>query len=107
MKRFILLAVFAMAFTLVRAQINSSLTVMTDDGQRFYLFLGGKLINSSPENNMKVQQLRERYYSCKIIFEDKALRDIRLKCLWLMPIISTPLSKLCTGYKETRRAKEN
>jgi len=55
---------------------TSNLTVFSEDGFKFYLILNGERQNDVPQTNIRVEELPNPYYSCKIIFEDKTQKEI-------------------------------
>lgn len=52
------------------------ITIFSDDGDRFYLILNGIRQNNQPQTNIRVDGLINEFYSAKIIFENKALKEI-------------------------------
>jgi hypothetical protein len=55
---------------------TSILTIFSEDGHKFYLILNGQKQNENPETNIRVENLTQAYYSCKIIFVDKTLGEL-------------------------------
>jgi hypothetical protein len=55
---------------------KASITVFSQDGQKFYVVLNGIRQNSEPATNVKVTDLTLSSYKSKIIFEDAALPAI-------------------------------
>lgn len=54
------------------AQGQGDLTIYSNTGAKFYVILNGIRQNQNPETNVKVTGLNNRWYSCKIISEDKS-----------------------------------
>ena len=53
------------------------LTVFSENGSAFYMYLNGELQNDSPQTNIRIEDLDQVYYSVKIKFEDKSLKEIQ------------------------------
>ena len=54
-------------------QTTGSVTVFSENGDKFYLLLDGVKQNDSARSNIRIQDLTDLYYSAKIIFEDATL----------------------------------
>ena len=65
----------------VYSQSSSNLIVFSEDGLKFYLILNGIRQNEVPLTNVKVVDLKQPYYSAKIIFEDKTQPVLEKKYL--------------------------
>ncbi|MBS1683354.1 MAG: DUF4476 domain-containing protein [Bacteroidetes bacterium] len=77
MKKLTLLMSCVLIYTASMAQlINSTLTIFSEDGHKFYLILNGTRMNDKPETNIRLQNLTQPYYNCKILFDDKALGEV-------------------------------
>lgn len=50
---------------------TGNLTVFSEDGAKFFLFLNGEQYNDSAETNVRIEELTNPYYSCKIVFENQ------------------------------------
>ncbi len=55
---------------------QSSITIFSEDGDKFYLLLNGQKQNELPHANVRIDGLTQPYYKAKIVFEDKAKGDI-------------------------------
>ncbi len=55
---------------------GGSLTIFSEDGDKFYLLLNGQKQNNTPQANVRIDALTQPYYKAKIVFEDKAKGDI-------------------------------
>ena len=76
MKKIILLLfVFTNAISFAQA-IGSSLTIFSENGDKFYLVLNGKKINTEPQTNVKAEGLKTELVNVQILFEDKNLKMI-------------------------------
>ena len=76
MKKFFLLMSCVIIYMVSFAQNNSTLTIFSEDGHKFFLILNGQRMNDKPETNIRLQSLTQQYYNCKIIFDDQTLGDI-------------------------------
>lgn len=52
---------------------TANLTVFSEDGAKFYLELNGERYNTDAQTNVRIEELPNPYYSCKIVFEDPKL----------------------------------
>lgn len=55
---------------------QSSLTIFSEDGYRFYLVLNGQKQNNVPMTNVRIDGLSQPYYAVKILFEDGTKGEI-------------------------------
>jgi hypothetical protein len=76
MKKAVLLLLAVYATVQAFAQ-TSNLVFYSSGGERFYVILQGIRQNEKAETNVKVTGLPQPYYEVKIIFEDKALGEIK------------------------------
>ncbi|MGE0635907.1 MAG: DUF4476 domain-containing protein [Bacteroidia bacterium] len=76
MKKALLLLLAVYATVQAFAQ-TSNLVFYSSGGERFYVILQGIRQNEKAETNVKVTGLPQPYYEVKIIFEDKALGEIK------------------------------
>lgn len=83
MKRITLLCLFLMSALPMLAQRiqTGNLTVFSEDGTKFYLELNGERYNDEPLTNVRVEELPNPYYSCKIVFENPKIASITKKNL--------------------------
>ena len=67
------------------AQLSNEgvLTVFSEDGDKFTLILNGEAQNEVPQSNIRIEELPQPYYSAKIVFEDKTIKEISKKNLML------------------------
>ena len=90
MKKFTLLAVITLlmcGFTAsAQFQPVGHLTVFSDSGAKFFLILNGERYNDVAETNIRVEELPNPYYACKIIFEDKNIPPISKNALMLTDV---------------------
>lgn len=63
---------------------TSNLTIFSEDGHRFFLILNGVRQNEVAQTNVRIEELPQPYYNCKIIFENKALNEISKNALMLV-----------------------
>ncbi len=87
MKQFFTLF-FTFSFFLLHAQRPStgSLTIFSEDGDKFTLILNGEIINDRPQSNLRVEDLNQPYYNAKIKFENQSLQDIATNNLRLVDV---------------------
>lgn len=55
---------------------TGNLTIFSEDGLPFYLILNGERYNDVPQTNIRIEELPNPYYNCKVIFEDRSLPEI-------------------------------
>jgi hypothetical protein len=80
MKKTFLTLAFLLLSTFLFAQYQSPvghLTVFSESGARFFMFLNGELQNETSQSNIRIEDLNQQYYSVKIQFEDKTLPEIQ------------------------------
>ena len=67
---------FALLFLALLPQLlfaqGASLTIFSEDGDKFILFLNGQQQNNTGQTNLRLDGLTQPYYKAKIVFEDKA-----------------------------------
>lgn len=63
-------------FASAQPVITGNLTIFSEDGDKFYLILNGEKQNSTPQTNLRIEDLQNPYYTAKIIFEDNTIADI-------------------------------
>ncbi|MGQ3086341.1 hypothetical protein, partial [Flavobacterium sp.] len=83
MKKITLLYLFLFSALPMMAQRmqTGNLTVFSEDGTRFYLELNGERYNDEALTNVRVEELPNPYYSCKIVFENPKIASITKKTL--------------------------
>jgi Domain of unknown function (DUF4476) len=69
------MAIFAFLPILSFGQ-GASLTIFSEDGDKFILFLNGQQQNVEGQTNLRLDGLGQPYYKAKIVFEDKAKGQI-------------------------------
>ncbi len=62
---------------------TANLTIFSEDGNKFYLILNGERQNDVAQTNIRLEELPQPYYNCKIIFEDKSLKEVSKNMLML------------------------
>ncbi len=65
------------------AQSHGSLTVFSENGDKFFLYLDGKKQNENAYSNIRVQDLPDLYYAAKIEFEEKSLAPVTKSNLYI------------------------
>lgn len=63
---------------------TSNLTIFSEDGYKFFLILNGERQNEVAQTNIRLEELPQPYYSCKIIFEDPTQKEITKNNLMLV-----------------------
>ncbi|MBL7766614.1 MAG: DUF4476 domain-containing protein [Chitinophagaceae bacterium] len=63
---------------------TSNLTIFSEDGYKFYLILNGERQNEVAQTNIRLEELPQPYYNCKIIFEDPTQKEITKNNLMLV-----------------------
>lgn len=83
MKKFLLSTVAVLFASLCSAQLNpvGNLTIFSEDGQKFYLELNGERYNTEPQTNVRIEELPNPYYSCKVVFADASIPALVKKTL--------------------------
>lgn len=69
------LKLFVLAFVALIPQLSfaqSALTIFSEDGDKFILYLNAVQQNSVPQANLRIDGLMQPYYKAKIVFEDKS-----------------------------------
>ncbi len=62
---------------------TGNLTIFSENGKAFYLILNGEQQNDIAQTNIRIEELPQPYYNCKIIFEDKSIAPISKNYLQL------------------------
>lgn len=85
MTRIILLACSLLFSIQTGAQFlpTANLTIFSEDGHKFFLILNGERQNDVAQTNIRLEELPQPYYNCKIVFEDQSLKDISKNMLML------------------------
>ena len=92
MTRIILLA-YSLLFSIqAGAQFlpTANLTIFSEDGHKFFLILNGERQNDVAQTNIRLEELPQPYYNCKIIFEDQSLKEISKNMLMLTDADGNP-----------------
>lgn len=76
----------------VKAQFQptANLTVFSEDGYKFFLILNGERQNEVAQTNIRIEELPQPYYNCKIIFDDKTQKEITKNMLMLVDANNIP-----------------
>lgn len=81
---FTLLAISLTKVTHAQFFPTSNLTIFSEDGHKFFLILNGERQNDVAQTNVRIEELPQAYYNCKIIFENKTLNEISRNNLMLV-----------------------
>jgi len=68
-----LVAISIVTFSSVFAQMNA--VIYSESGEKFTLYLNGEAMNSSPQSNLKLQNLTSEFYQARVDFQDATLPD--------------------------------
>jgi hypothetical protein len=92
MKKILMLCVLFIDAFQTQAQIlpTANLTIFSEDGQRFFLILNGERQNEQAQTNIRIEELPQPYYNCKIIFEDPSQKEISKNMLMLTDANGVP-----------------
>jgi hypothetical protein len=83
-KHFLMLALLLCSISSVAQWVpTANLTVFSENGAKFFLVLNGERYNDVAQTNIRIEELPNPYYNCKIIFEDKSLPEISKNALML------------------------
>ena len=74
----LLLSLFA---SYSQAQISHDLEIFSEDGLKFTLIVNGKIINETPQSNVKITNIENDYVQIVIKFDAKELATIKKKNL--------------------------
>lgn len=72
----LLLAIFCGLNAGAQWRPTGNLTVFSEDGLPFYLILNGERYNDVAQTNIRIEELPNPYYNCKIIFADRSLPEL-------------------------------
>ena len=80
-------AMFLFTLTSV-AQMSptGNLTIFSEDGSKFFLELNGERYNDEPQTNVRIEELPNPYYSCKIVFADAGKPELVKKNLMIADV---------------------
>ncbi len=85
MRSIIIICFYLFTAIAAKAQFmpTANLTIFSEDGNKFYLILNGERQNDVAQTNIRLEELPQPYYNCKIIFEDQSLKDVSKNMLML------------------------
>lgn len=79
-KTFMKLKLFVLLLVALIPQLSfaqgAALTIFSEDGDKFILYLNGVQQNNAPQTNLRLDGLSQPYYKARIVFEDKAKGQI-------------------------------
>ena len=81
MKKIILLSLTFCSLIVLAQQPVANLTIFSDDGDKFFLYLNGEKQNKVAQTNLRVEDLPQTYYSAKIVLTDAdgVMQDVTYK----------------------------
>lgn len=65
----------SLVFSFAQAPLSQAV-IFSEQGERFQVVLNGLLQNQDFKTNVRLKDLTNEYYTCKIIFEDQTIPDI-------------------------------
>lgn len=65
---------------------TGNLTIFSEDGSKFFLELNGERYNEEAQTNVRIEELPNPYYSCKIIFAEPAKGELVKKNLMIADV---------------------
>jgi len=65
---------------------TGNLTIFSEDGSKFFLELNGERYNDIPQTNVRIEELPNPYYSCKIVFAEPSKGELVKKNLMIADI---------------------
>lgn len=102
-----LFALMAISFSfnsLAQYPVGGALTVFAENGEKFYLILNGERYNNVPQTNIRIEDLIQPYYNCKIIFENKNLPVLTKKILQIADV-NGALQDVTYNIKQDRKGR--
>jgi len=86
------LALFLFFATTTNAQFlpTANLTIFSESGDKFFLILNGERQNEVAQTNIRLEELPQPYYNCKIIFENPAMKEISKSVLMVVDANNVP-----------------
>lgn len=105
MKKTFLLTLFCVLLVLP-AISQSSFTIFSEDGHRFWLIVNGVRQNDAPQHRVEVTGLTEPYYRIKIIFEDDRIPEINQN-LTVQNVLEETDAHTTYRIRKHRRRNEN
>ena len=72
-KKITFLALALISISNIFGQMNA--VIYSEAGEKFTLYLNGEAMNSTPQSNVKLQNLTSEFYQARVDFEDAALAD--------------------------------
>ncbi len=80
------LFVVAISFSWAQPGAVGHLTIFSDSGDKFFLFLNGEQQNDVAQTNLRVEDLNQPYYNAKIVFEDNTINEITKSNLMIQDV---------------------
>ncbi len=76
MKRFIVFSLIALFSYQVQAQIKSSLTIFSRDGEKFWIVRNGVKQNQVPATSVSMEGITDRAFKIKVLIDDDKLTSV-------------------------------
>ncbi len=100
MKKLFILTLFLSLFvTYSQAQIAHDLEIYSEDGLKFTLIVNGKIINETPQSNVKITNIENDYVQIVIKFEDGKIASIKRKNVQIAAPGTGRIYPVSTVYK--------
>ena len=80
-KLFLLTLLLSLFISYSQAQISHDLEIFSEDGLKFTLIVNGRIINDTPQSNVKISNIENDYVQIVIKFENGELATIKKKYL--------------------------
>ena len=103
MKKILIFIIIISGFNLTAQE--SRLTIFSENGDDFYLYLNGIRQNENPVVNISVDYLINTYYDAKIVFADENIPSIEKSRLMVVDV-DNRFGEFTYKIKETRRGKK-
>ena len=100
---FTLLLTFSLFISNAQTANSGSVTIFSEDGDKFTLILNGEISNDTPQSNLWVQDLKQPHNSAKMKFENQALINVSTNNLMVTDYDQVFLAMLLIKLKETKK----
>lgn len=106
-KIIVILSLLIIAITAINAQtIGHDLTVFSEEGELFTLFINGAKINEQPQASVSIQNITNDNVNARIVFADENMPVIEKKYLLLAEPGVGDKRPVATVYKIKKKKEE-
>ncbi len=98
-KLFLLTVLLSLFISYSQAQISHDLEIFSEDGLKFTLIVNGKVINETPQSNVKIMNIENDNVQIVIKFEDTSIPSIKKKYLQIADPGNNSKYPVSTVYK--------